>query len=54
MNCRTSRQVLEAFIDHDSLENDLKQPLEAAIKYILDKEIVEMRWLFLYLDDHFR
>ena len=43
-----------AFVDHDSLENDLEQPLEATIKYILEEENVEMRRLFLYLDDHFQ
>ena len=54
MNCRTSRQALETFDDHDSLENGLEQTLEAAIKYILDDENVEMSWLFLYLVAHFR
>ena len=53
-NCRTSRQALESFDDHDSLENGLEQTLEAAIKYIQDVENVEMSWLFLHLDGHFR
>ena len=34
MNCRTSRQALETFDDHDSLKNGLEQTLEAAFKYI--------------------
>ena len=54
MNCRTSRQALETFDDHDSLKNRLEQTLEAAIKYILDNENVKMRWLFLHLDGHFQ
>ena len=54
MDGRTSRQALEAFDDHDSLENGLEQTLEAAIKYIPDDENVEMSWLFLHLDGHFR
>ena len=54
MNCRTSRQALEPFDDHDSLENGLEQTLEAAIKYILDNENVKMHWLFLHLDGHFQ
>ena len=53
-NCRTSRQALETFDYHDSLENGLQHTLEAAIKYILDDENVEMSWLFLHLDGHFR
>ena len=53
-NRRTSRQALETFDDHDSLKNGLEQTLEAAIKYILDDENVEMSWLFLYLDGHFQ
>ena len=47
MNRRTSRQALETVDDHGSLKNGFKQTLEAAIKYILDDENVEMRWLFV-------
>ena len=54
MNCRTSRQALETVDDHDSLENGLEQTLEAANKYILDDKNVELGWLFLHLDGHFR
>ena len=46
--------MLEAVVDHNSLKNGLEQPLEAAIRYIQAVKHVEMRWLFLYLDDHFR